>query len=110
MGAYQNNGKVGASKGKTRGSVRNSDRLEAFAKGSGQGSAEWATADCNLLAATVQAITALGGAITFGLSRDQGAHSLTLMLDNSRRTLWYNQDAVLDDELQIVIDTLKQME
>ncbi len=110
MGAYQNNVKLGSNSGKKRGSVRNDDRLEAFAKGRGQGTAEWDTADCALLKAVVCSITALGGAITFGLSRDQGAHSLTLMLDNHRRTLWFNGDAVLDDELQLVIDTLKQMQ
>ncbi len=109
MGAYQNNGKQGSSNGNKRGSVRNSDRLEAFANGANSGGAEWDTADCKLILATICAITALGGAITFGLSRDQGAHSLTLMLDGSRKTLWYNGDAVLDDELQAVINTLGAM-
>lgn len=110
MGAYQNNGKQGSSKSRSRGSVRNDDRLAAFANGSGNGSAEWDTADSTLVAATICAITAMGGAITFGLSRDQGAHSLTLMLDGHRKTMWYNGDAVLNDELQTVIDTLSAMD
>ncbi len=101
--AARHDGQKGSSgTGKTRGSVRNSDRLEAFSQRNGNGGADWAACDPARLQAVVVAITALGGAVTFGLSRDQGAHSLTLMLDNSRETMWYNGDAVLDNELKMV--------
>ncbi len=93
----------------SRGSVRNGDRLSAFAGGNEQGSADWGGCDPGRLQAVVVAITSLGGAITIGLSRDGGAHSLTLLLDGSRKTLWFNGKADLDEELGLVHDTLMAM-
>ncbi len=99
----------GTSKKKSRGTVRNPSRLEAFSKGSGGGLADWGSCDCNWVQAVVVRITAMGGAVTFGLSRDNGAHSLSLMLDGHRETLWFNGDADLNDELQRVVVTLEDM-
>lgn len=110
MGAYQNNPKAKSKKSSKRGQVKNDSRLDAFASGASAGGAEWDTCDAKLLQAVVCGITAMGGAVTFGLSRDQGAHSVTLLLDSSRQTLWFNGDADLDEALQKVIDTLAQME
>lgn len=94
------------SKKKARGSTRNTDRLSAFAGRDGTGTADWGTCDPARLQAVVVAITALGGAITLGLSRDLGAHSLTLLLDGQRTTLWFNGNAELDAELEGVKATL----
>ena len=94
---------------KKRGSVNNKNRLEGFGKVDAANGADWGTCSPEKLLAVVMAITALGGAVTIGLSRDQGAHSLTLLLDDHRRTLWYNADAVLDDELDAVIGTLEAL-
>lgn len=106
MGAMQNNNQNVRSGKKGRGSVRNQDRLEAFTgRGSG-GAADWGGCDPARIQAVVVGITALGGAVTFGMSRNLGAHSLTLMLDDSRSTLWFNGDATLDDELDTVLVTL----
>jgi hypothetical protein len=58
----------------------------------------------------VVGITALGGAITLGLSRDLGAHSLTLLLDGNRKTLWFNGNADLSEELEGVADMLAGIE
>lgn len=102
----QNNAQKHGAKAKSRGSVRNGDRLSAFTGGKESGSADWGACDPKWLQAVVVAITSLGGAITFGLSRDQGAHSLTLMLDDSRQTMWYNGAANLDEELASVKATL----
>lgn len=107
MGAMQNNERSGAKKKKSRGSVRNSSRLEAFSKRGGSGEADWGGCDADRIQAVVVAITGLGGAVTFGLSRDLGAHSLTLMLDGSRETLWFNGDADLAEQLVGVLDTLE---
>ena len=93
----------GGGKKKKRGSVNNRNRLEAFKGRGAAGTAEWATCDCHILLEVISAITELGGAITLGLSRDQGAHSLTLLLDDSRTTLWFNGDADLTSELQEVL-------
>lgn len=107
MGAYQNNVQSDGKKAGSRGSVKNSSRLDGFASGRKKGSADWGTADPELVLATVLKITGMGGAITFGLSRDEGAHSLTLMLDDSRATLWFNGDADLNTELQEVCARLE---
>lgn len=106
MGAYQNNGQEGTKKRGSRGSVRNDNRLDAFTNGKKKGSACWGGCDPLRLQAAVVAITSMGGAITLGLSRDEGAHSLTLLLDNNRATMWYNGDADLDEELDAVIAKL----
>lgn len=110
MTGHHNDGRGGSnSRSSGRGSVKNSARLDAFAGRSSRGSAEWATCDAERLKAVVVAITGLGGAVTIGLSRDQGAHSLTLLLDGERETLWFNGDADLDIELQRVEGVLEAM-
>lgn len=109
MGARQSNEKYGKSQSKSRGSTNNVGRLDAFASGNLAGGASWATADAEWVSTVVVAITRLGGAVTFGLSRDEGAHSLTLMLDNTRKTLWYNGAADLNEELRAVVATLDGM-
>jgi len=110
MGAHQNNADKASKGTKSRGSVRNDNRLQAFASGGETGDADWGGCDSQRLQGVVDGITRLGGAITFGLSRDQGAHSLTLMLDGKRKTLWFNGGADLDEELDAVLVTLSQME
>lgn len=105
----QNNAQAKPKGKKVRGTVRNPDRLQAFAKGSGAGDAEWDTCDCKWIQAVVVGITAMGGAVTFGLSRDMGAYSVTLLLDGSRQTLWFNGGADLDEELATVVATLEAM-
>ncbi len=79
-----------------RGSTNNSNRLEAFAKSSHTTGADWGTCSPEKIHGVVMAITELGGAVTFGLSRDNGAHMLTLLLDGHRETLWFNGDSDLD--------------
>ncbi len=92
-----------------RGSTNNKRRLDAFTKGKKHGSADWGACNASGLQAVVVAITSLGGAVTIGLSRDQGAHSLTLLLDGQRETLWFNGDADLDESLLEVLGTLEAM-
>ena len=110
MGAMQNNEQKPGKGNKSRGSVRNADRLQAFASGGESGQAEWATCSPELLHSVVAGITRVGGAVIFGLSKDRGAHSLTLMLGGKRQPLWYNGDADLDEELTAVVDMLAGME
>lgn len=96
-------------KKRKRGSVRNDRRLEAIAQRRTTAAADWLGCDADRIQAIVHKITALGGAVTFGTSRDGGAYSVSLMLDGDRETLWFNGDADLDDELQAVTETLEQM-
>ncbi len=110
MGAMQNNGKQATKQGKSgRGSVKNAARLDAFAARAGHGSADWGACDPARLQDIVVAITRMGGAVTIGLSRDGGAHSLTLLLDGRRVTTWFNGAADLDQELLDVLGTLDAM-
>lgn len=90
-----------------RGSVDNAGRLQAFIQKDKLGDATWGECDPERLQAVVHEITALGGAVTFGLSRDYGAHSLTLMLDSKRVPLWFNQGADIDEGLDGVLSTLE---
>lgn len=98
----------GPKKGK-RGSVRNDRRLEAIARRRSSAAADWGGCDSEKIQGVVVGITALGGAVTFGTSRDGGAYSVTLLLEGDRETLWFNGDAELEDELDAVIATLSQM-
>lgn len=95
--------------GKARGSAKNESRLQAFGQGAKKGGADWGGCNPAWIAAVVVRITMLGGAITFGLSRDQGAYMLKLMLDGDVQTLWFNGDSDLDTELERVFAVLDTM-
>ncbi len=110
MGAMQNNNQKTGKRNGSRGSVRNKDRLADFAKRGKKGEADWGGCDPQWLLTVLVGITKLGGAITFGLSRDEGAYSLTLLLDGSRETLWFNGDVDLDAELSAVAEQLDAMQ
>lgn len=99
----------GKKRGK-RGSVRNDKRLAAITRRRTGEKADWSDSPPDLVLAVVAGITSMGGAVTFGTSRDGGAYSLTLLLDGERETLWFNGNADLDDELQAAIEALTQME
>ena len=101
--------KSGSGRGSKRGTVDNARRLQAFAGRSKSGGGDWGNADGKWMQAVVVKITGLGGAVTFGLSRDQGAYSVTLLLDSERETLWFNGDADLDSELEGVCAVLDAM-
>lgn len=92
-------------KGKSRGSADNATRLSRLGELSQQasGAADWGEALPENIAAVVMGVTRLGGAASFGLSRDKGAYNLTLFLDGERTTLWFNGDCALDEELTKVI-------
>lgn len=109
MGLAKNNEQEKRDAKKTRGSTNNTARLAAFGPGNNQASADWQNCDPKRLQAVVVGITGLGGAVTFGLSRDMGAHSLTLLLDDSRKTLWFNGGADLDEALDEVAATLADL-
>jgi len=108
--SQQNDEKKGGKSGNAgRGSVKNAARLDAFAGRSAKGQADWGACNPERLQAVIVGITGLGGAVTFNLSRDQGAHGLTLLLDDQRQTLWFNGDADLDEELLSVAATLDSL-
>lgn len=96
-------------KRKSRGSTNNRGRLAAFASKRESGTADWGGCDPGWIQAVVVGITRLGGAVTYSRSRDGGAYSVTLMLDGDKQTLWFNGDADLDHELELVYATLEAM-
>jgi len=110
MSGTSSNEKYGNTKSKKRGSTDNPGRLEAFASASPSSGADWGACDPKRIQAVILGITQMGGAVTFGLSRDLGSHFLTLLLDENRKTLWFNGDAELSDELDLVIGTLDSMQ
>lgn len=97
------------SKRSRRGSADNSRRLAQFASRSQGTRADWGECAPERLQGVILAITRLGGAVTFGTSRDQGAFSCTLFLDGDRQQLWWNGDVDLDQELWQVEETLLAM-
>lgn len=105
----QAKGRVSKKKGK-RGAVRNDRRLAAISQRRTGTKADWLGCTAERLQAVIHQITAIGGAVTFGTSRDGGAYSVTLLLDGDRETLWFNGDADLDDELSAVVETLDAMQ
>lgn len=98
-------------RGKSRGSTNNVNRLAGLTGGQGKkGNADWGTADPRWIAAVVVAITSVGGACSFTLSRDGGAHGLRLFLDGGDTSLWFNGDASLDEELEKVFAYLETLQ
>lgn len=92
-----------------RGTVNNSGRLSALlgARNGAARKADWGGCDPRWIAAVIIAVTNAGGAVTFSVSRDGGAHGLTIMLDGERASLWFNGDADLDAELEQVFHTFE---
>lgn len=95
-----------------RGTVDNGKRLANLlgrTGAQGRGSADWGTADPRWIQAVIVAVSRIGGLASFGLSRDQGAYNLTILLDGERETLWFNQGADLDQELEAVYELFNTM-
>lgn len=103
-------GKSGKKKSR-RGSVNNAKRLEGLqSKGATRGSADWSGADPRWVAAVVALATRLGMICSFKLSRDGGAHGISLYDDGENVALWFNQDADLDLELEKVYVYLETLQ
>lgn len=103
-------GSVRRGKGK-RGSVNNKSRLAGLQPtGTAQGSADWSGASQQWLTAVIVLGTRLGFIVSFKLARDGGAHGLELYGDGESAKLWFNQDAILDHELELVYVYLESLQ
>ncbi len=92
------------SKKKSRGASNVGKKLEGFGKAQGAaGTCDWGEAMPENISAVVLGITRIGGAVSFGLSRDKGAYNVTLMLEGERRTVWINGNEPLDEKLTEII-------
>lgn len=87
---------------KQRGSTDNAGRLHALLNKEARAArkADWSACDPRWLQAVVGIVTGLGGAVSFGYSRDGGAYSIAIFLDGDRETLWLNGGCDLDHELE----------
>jgi len=109
MGVAKEQKHASSQKSGKRGSTNNKARLGAFARSSESTGADWGGCSPEWVQSVVLGITRLGGAVIFGLSRDGGSYNLTLLLGGEKETLWFNGNAILDEELRDVVATLDAM-
>lgn len=88
--------------GKGKGKGSSSGRMSKLAGQQPGGGADWGNCDPRWLQAVTVGITALGGALILGLSRDGGAYNVTLLLDGERKQFWISCTADLEAELEQV--------
>lgn len=86
------------------GSLRLSDR------GGDDLTADWNDADCKLLQNCIALVAKLGGAIRFGYTRDGGAYSVGVYLDDDRETFYCKPSEDVDDFLRHLVGKLESLE
>lgn len=73
----------------------------------GANSADWTSADGKLVIELISSVTALGGAVRFGYTRDGGAYSLGIYLDDDSETFYFPPSVDVDENLAIFVERLK---
>lgn len=80
-------------------------RLAGFGSSNNQSvSFDWGEADPVLLAGVVVSVTRHGGLASFGYTRDGGAGTLTVFLDNERSTEYFKPSEDSDRKLGEIVD------
>lgn len=80
-------------------------RLAGFGSSNNQsGAFDWGEADPVLIAGVVVSVTRHGGLASFGYTRDGGAGTLTVFLDNERSTEYFKPAEDCDAKLAQVVD------
>lgn len=80
-------------------------RLAGFGSGNSQsGSFDWGEADPVLVAGVVVSVTRHGGLASFGYTRDGGAGTVTVFLDNERSTEYFKPSEDTDQKLAQIVD------
>lgn len=80
-------------------------RLAGFGSSSNQQSGfDWGEADPVLIAGVVVSVTRHGGLASFGYTRDGGAGTLTVFLDNERSTEYFKPSEDTDGKLAGIVD------
>lgn len=69
--------------------------------------ADWGKVTGSLLVDLVQVVTRLGGAVRFGYTRDGGAYSIGLYLDDDRETFYCKPDSDLDGFITNLTELLR---
>jgi len=62
--------------------------------------ADWAGATPEIVLRLVCAVSAVGGAVRFGYTRDGGAYSIGIYLGENSKTYYCNEAGGIDDELK----------
>lgn len=95
--------------GTNGGSENKTGRLgQAFSTGNAP-QMDWADVDPRHIVWVLVAVTALGGAVTFGRSRDCGALMVALLLDGERETKWISPRDAPEDVLTEIAEKLEAM-
>jgi len=95
-----NSGEKHSEARRKRAEVEKPSPLAELFGGGARGAADWGEASPSAVLEVVVAMSSVGGAVTFGLSRDGGAYMLTFLLDGTRKTEWLPQDGALDAWLE----------
>lgn len=82
------------------GSVRNIGGAEDVSE------ADWTSVDPKTCMALVALVASMGGATRFGYTRDGGAFSIGLYLDDDRETLYYPPGSEMEANIQNLIYAL----
>lgn len=69
----------------------------------------WSNADPKNIAWLVQVITEKGGAVRFGMSRDEHAYSIGLYYGDERETFYIRPNQNLDDNLRNIAEYLQDL-
>lgn len=77
-------------------------------RGEGSGNvADWGIVTGKVLIDLVQTVAGLGGAVRFGYTRDGGAYSVGIYLDDDRETFYYKPNDDIDDAITQLTELLR---
>lgn len=104
-------GNFGDGDDKKRKQARGKTNVPSRLSGLGQGAqiageATWTAAHERWVLSVIVEVTKRGGMASFGLSRDQGAFNVTILLDNDRRTVWISGSEDVDARLEEIVHFL----
>lgn len=72
--------------------------------------ADWGSVTPAILVDLIQVVARLGGASRFGYTRDGGAYSVGIYLDDDRETFYFKPGQDIDDGLTRLTDMLRNAE
>jgi hypothetical protein len=71
--------------------------------------ADWGSITPKILVDLVQVVSGLSGAVRFGYTRDGGAYSVGIYLDDDRETFYYKPSDDLDDAIASLTEMLRSV-
>lgn len=69
--------------------------------------ADWGTIDGSYVVDLIQVVSRLGGAVRFGYTRDGGAYSVGIYLDDDRETFYFKPGDDLGDAITRLTELLR---